>query len=122
VLRELEKFASTGVTAEEVSFLKSAVGLRDARLFETPAQKAGFIQRILEYDLPADYVDFQNKILAGITKAEIDQLSAKWIKTRNVNILLVGDKAGMLPGLQKMGYEIVELDVNGERITPVGVR
>jgi zinc protease len=121
VIKELEKYAASGVTPAEVNFIKSAVGLRDARLYETPAQKAGFIQRILEYGLPADYVEIENRILSGITKAELDQLSSKWIKTRNVNVLLVGDKAGMLPGLQKLGYEIVELDVNGDRI-PAGVR
>lgn len=122
VMRELETYAAKGVTAEELSFLKSAVGLRDARLYETPAQKAGFIQRILDYDLPADYVDIANKMLAGITKADLDQLAGKWIKTGNVNILLVGDKASILPGLQKMGHEIVELDVNGDRIVSGGAR
>jgi zinc protease len=30
-----------------------------------------------------------------------------------MNILLVGDKAKILPGLQKFGYEITELDVDG---------
>jgi zinc protease len=28
---------------------------------------------------------------------------------------LVGDKAKILPGLQKLGYEIVELDVDGNK-------
>jgi zinc protease len=40
-------------------------------------------------------------------------MAAKWINVNNANILLVGDKAKILPGLQKMNYEIVELDVNG---------
>jgi zinc protease len=30
-----------------------------------------------------------------------------------MNILVVGDKAKILPGLQKLGYEIVELDADG---------
>ncbi|HNG44024.1 MAG TPA: hypothetical protein PK203_20080, partial [Cyclobacteriaceae bacterium] len=66
------------------------------------------------YDLPADFVDQQNKILNGLTKADVDQLAAKWIKPQVTNILLVGDKVKILPGLQKLGYEIVELDVNGK--------
>ena len=41
-------------------------------------------------------------------------LAAKIMKS--CIILLVGDKASILPGLQKMGHEIVELDVNGDRI------
>ena len=79
----------------------------------TPIQKAAFIGRIQQYNLPKDYVERQNKILQGITKPEIDALAKKWIDTDRMNILLVGDKAKILPGLQKTGYEIVELDVEG---------
>jgi zinc protease len=32
-----------------------------------------------------------------------------------MNILLVGDKEKILPGLQKFGYMIVELDTDGNR-------
>ncbi len=31
-----------------------------------------------------------------------------------MNILVVGDKAKILPGLEKLGYEIIELDVDGK--------
>jgi hypothetical protein len=51
-------------TDEEVTFMKNSLGQRDALSYETGFQKAGFIGRMLEYNLPADYVDQQNKILA----------------------------------------------------------
>jgi zinc protease len=54
-----------------------------------------------------------NNILSGITKKEIDDLAKKWLTSEKMNILLVGDKAKILPGLQKMGYDITELDVDG---------
>lgn len=114
VMKELKNYAESGITDDELKFMKSALGQRDALSYETGFQKAGFIGRILEYDLPADFVDQQNKILSGLTKAEVDQMAAKWIKPQLTNILLVGDKAKILPGLQKLGYEIVELDVNGK--------
>ena len=50
-----------------------------------------------------------------IDKSEIDLLANKWLQTDNMNILLVGDKAKILPGLKKFGYEIIELDVDGNR-------
>ncbi|GHM98538.1 peptidase M16 [Cytophagales bacterium WSM2-2] len=114
VMKEMKKYSETGITDEELKFMKSALGQRDALLYETPFQKAGFIGRILEYDLPANYVDEQNKILANISKAALDKVSAKWIKPQMANILLVGDKVKIMPGLEKLGYEIVELDVNGK--------
>ena len=115
VIKEIKNYADNGITPEEVSFLKSAVGQRDALQYETGAQKAGFISRILEYNLPANFVETQTKILKSISKPEIDALAKKWLHTDKMNILLVGDKAKILPGLQKMGYEIIELDSDGNR-------
>ncbi|HEU5292489.1 MAG TPA: insulinase family protein, partial [Cyclobacteriaceae bacterium] len=114
VMKELKNYSEKGITEEELKFMKSALGQRDALLYETGFQKAGFVGRILEYDLPGNYVDEQNKILANLTKAEVDRVAAKWIKPQTANILLVGDKVKILPGLEKLGYEIVELDVNGK--------
>jgi zinc protease len=37
-----------------------------------------------------------------------------------MNILLVGDKAKILEGVKKLGYEIVELDVDGKKIEKKG--
>nr|MCU0368965.1 insulinase family protein [Cyclobacteriaceae bacterium] len=114
VMKELKNYATNGITADEIKFMQSALGQRDALQYETGFQKAGFIGRILEYDLPSNFVDQQNKILANITKAELDQTIKKWIKPESANVLLVGDKANILPGLEKLGYEIIELDVNGK--------
>ena len=120
VMKELNKYQAEGITEDELSFTKSAIGQRDALRYETGVQKAGFISRILDYNLPADYVDQQNKILANIKKAEIDALAKKWIRPGKINIVLVGDKAKILPGLQKMGYEIVELDADGNSLQKKG--
>lgn len=114
VMKELKNYAKTGVTDEELKFMKSALGQRDALLYETGFQKAGFIGRILEYDLPANFVDEQNRILANLTKADVDKTAAKWIKPETTSVLVVGDKVKILPGLEKLGYEIIELDVNGK--------
>lgn len=115
VMKELKNYAENGITPDEINFMKSSLGQRDALMYETGAQKAGFIGRILEYNLPGNYVDEQNSILADISKQEIDAIVKKWINPGKVNILLVGDKAKILPGLQKLGYDIIELDVDGNR-------
>lgn len=114
VMQELTRYSKSGITDEELKFMKSAIGQRDALRYETGFQKAGFIRQMLYYNLPADYVEQQNKILSGITKEEIDKVASKWINPGNMNILLVGDKAKILPSLQKLGYEIIELDVDGK--------
>ncbi|MFN4312750.1 MAG: M16 family metallopeptidase [Chitinophagaceae bacterium] len=116
IMREMKEFSEGGITADELTFLKSAIGQRDALRYETGFQKAGFIGQILEYGLPGDFTDQQAKIVAGISKADIDALAKKWINTDKMNILVVGDKEKILPGLQKLGYEIVLLDADGKPI------
>jgi zinc protease len=113
-LREAKEYAATGIKPEELAFMKSALGQIDALRYETGFQKAAFIGRILDYNLPANYTDQQNEILKNITKAEIDAVTKKWLDPAKMNILIVGDKAKIQPGLEKFGYEIVELDADGK--------
>jgi zinc protease len=116
IMKEMKNYSTQGIKDEELVFLKSALGQVDALRYETGIQKGGFIARILEYNLPADFVDKQNEILKNITKSDINALAQKWINADKMNIVVVGDKNKILPGLQKLGYEIVELDVDGKPV------
>ncbi len=116
VMKVLTDYRNKGINNEELAFMKNSLGQRDARSFETGFQKAGFIGRILEYNLPANFVDQQNKILAKLTKAEVDAIAKKLINPEKMNVLLVGDKEKIYEGVKNLGYEIVELDVDGKPI------
>jgi zinc protease len=112
----IKKYVQNGPTADEVAFMKNAIGQSDALRFETGMQKAAFIRRILDYDLPANYTQKQAEILKNMTPEQIHTLSQKYLNPDKINILLVGDKAKILPGIQKLGYEIVELDSDGNKV------
>lgn len=114
VIREVKGFRDGGIKPEEIKFMQSSIGQADARNYETGGQKAAFIGRIVQYDLPEDYIKTQIGILNSISKEEIDALAKKYLDTEKMNIVLVGDKKKILPGLQTMGYEIVELNADGD--------
>ncbi|MHA6248190.1 M16 family metallopeptidase [Pontibacter sp. CAU 1760] len=116
-MKELTAFSQTGITEDEVKFMKSSVGQADARKYETPGQKAGFLGRIIDYDLKKDYVKQQTEILNNLTKKDIDALAAENLPVQNMHIVVVGDKKAVLAKLQNLPYEVVELDLNGN---PVG--
>lgn len=113
VMEEFTRFVTKGITDDELSFMKNAIGQRDALRFESGFQKAGFLRNVLYYNLPGDYTTQQNKILTNMTSAELNKLAKKWIAPGKMNLLLVGDKEKILPGLKKLPYDIVELDVDG---------
>jgi len=112
-IKEIKRYAESGITKEELEFTKSSIGQSEALKYETPQQKAGFMARILEYDLGKDFVEKQNAILKNITAEEINAIAKKRLPYNNMVILVVGDKAKIYDGLVKLGYEVVELDTDG---------
>jgi len=115
-VKEISNFQKGGITDDELAFTKSAIGQRDARTYETPRQKLGFLSNMMTYGLDTSFVDEQNKILQNMTKSEIDALAAKHLKLDEMIMVVVGDKELVFEDLKKLGYPIVELDEDGNRL------
>ncbi|EOR94385.1 Protease, insulinase family/protease, insulinase family [Arcticibacter svalbardensis MN12-7] len=115
-MKEIKRFEETGITDQELAFVKSAMGQSDARKYETAFQKAAFLNNIIRYNLDLSFVSQQSAILQGITKDQVNALSSKYLTVDKMSIVVVGDKATIKPGLEKLGYEIVELDPDGNPV------
>jgi len=111
-VNEITGYRDNGITPIELAFTKSAIGQSDALSYETPGQKAGFLGRIIEYDLPADFVETQAKIIDTISQGDINALAKKYLPIEKMDILVVGDKASIYDSMVELGYDIVELDTH----------
>src|ERR1700744_2143670 len=113
IVKDIRSYARDGITEPELQFTKNSIGQSDARRYETNEQKAAFLSRIQEYNLGPDFVSKQNAILNGLTKPEVDAIAKRYLDPDRMILLIVGDKGRFLPGLQKSGYALVELDADG---------
>ncbi|OON71034.1 M16 family metallopeptidase [Hymenobacter sp. CRA2] len=113
-MKEIENFRKGGITDEELQFLKASIGQSDALKYETGQQKAAFLSRLVEYDLPTDYVKQQAEILNNLTKEDVTTLAGKYLPEQ-MYIVTVGDKK-YLPELKQLGYEVIELDADGNPV------
>lgn len=115
VLRIISEYRANGATAEELDFTRSSITQSEARKYETGFQKAGFLDNILTYNLPADYTEQQNTILKGLKVSDLKALAAQQLPDKDhLLILLVGDKASLSGKLKEKGFEVVELDKEGK--------
>ena len=112
-VKEIDGFKSDGITTEELTFTKSAIGQRDARAYETPSQKLGFLSRMMTYNLEPSFVDEQASILQGMSKADMDALASKHLNLDEMIMVVVGDKAKHMDEVKALGYPVVELDPDG---------
>ncbi len=114
--KEINGVYENGVTEAELLFMQKAMGQRDAREYETPRQKLSFLSEIATHDLDSTFVDKQSDILANMTISELNALAAKHLNLDDMITVVVGDKATILPSLQEITDNIVELDVNGNPV------
>ncbi len=112
-MKEIKLYADKGTNEEELAFMKNSIGQRDARSYEAPWQKTGFLRRIVHYDLDHNYVKKQNEMINNMTVERINELARKHLPYDKMKIVVVGDKASVEPGLAKLGYEIVDVDAKG---------
>ncbi len=118
ILNILTEYRKKGMTGEELKFTRNSIGQSDARKYETGQQKAGFLLHILTYNLPGDYTQKQHELLRGFDISEVESLAGKYIPdVSKMNVVLVGDKHKVWDGLQQFGYEIVELDSEGNPVS-----
>lgn len=115
-MKEIITYADKGINAEELTFMKNSIGQRESRSYEAPWQKTSFLRRIIHYNLPTDYVKKQNDIIKGMTVDRINELARQNLSYEQMKIVVVGDKNTIEPGLERLGYEIVHLDANGNVI------
>lgn len=116
VMNEMKKFRDGGITFDELTFTKNAMSQSDALKYEAPMQKLYFIKRIMDYNLDKDYVSKQTAILNSITKDEINALAKKNLPMDKMVIFVLGDKAMNFEKVKKLGYDVVEIDAEGNEV------
>ncbi|MET4075894.1 pitrilysin family protein [Hymenobacter sp. UYCo722] len=104
-----------GISDEELTFMQTSVGQSDALKYETGQQKAGFLSRLVEYDLDPTYVNQQSEILKNLKKEDVQAIAKKYLPADKMYIVVVGDEK-QLPSLQALGYPVVQLDMEGKTV------
>ena len=112
ILNEINGYINSGVSDEELKFMRNAYTLSDALKFETPASKARFLRQLQSYGLKKGYRTEQLQIINRISKDEINALANKYLQTDTMQIIVVGDKKTVLPQLKSLNMPIVELSVD----------
>ncbi|RYZ32800.1 MAG: insulinase family protein, partial [Sphingobacteriales bacterium] len=117
IMQIMKEFKGSGVKKDELEFTRMSLGQSDARKYEGAFQKASFLSRILEYNLNADYTKQQNALLSKLDLREVNSIVKKYAPdVDKINILLVGDKEKVWQKLTTLGYEIEELDRDGNPV------
>jgi len=115
-MNEITGYRESGITPEELQFTKDAIGQSEARNYETPGQKAGLLNQIINYDLDSDFVSRQQDVLSSLNVQRVQELAQQHLLIEQMKILVVGDKAVIGESLAELGYPIIEMDEEGNTL------
>jgi len=118
-MKEITNYHENGITDDELIFMRHSIGQRDARSYEAPWQKAGFLREIMHYGLDESFVKEQRNIIDNITKEEINALADEHLKPEQMYILVVGDAQSHREKLEALGYDVVDVSEKGDIIEPM---
>lgn len=116
IIKEITQYAQNGPTQAEIQFTQSSMGQSEALEYETPGKKAGFLKMLLENNADKKLQKRRTQILNSLTVAEAAKLAKDYIPFNKLMIVVVGDKKEVFEGLQKLGYPIIELDSEANKI------
>jgi len=115
-VKEITDFYENGANPEELAFTKSSLGQSDARAYETPRQKLGFLSRMATYNLKASHVDVQNDILSKMTVSDFNALAKEHLNLDDMIMVVVGDKAKYYDDVAALGFDMIVVDADGNPI------
>lgn len=111
IQREMKRYSQSGMTPEEMHFMRLAVGQQDALSYETPSQKSQLLNGIMAYSLDHDYLQQRNQIVATVDRDVLDQLAKKWFNPKDYQIIVVGDMKTLKPQLEKLKIPMEDLEI-----------
>ncbi|MCZ7604105.1 MAG: insulinase family protein [Melioribacteraceae bacterium] len=117
VLREVKEFTSTNpATEDELNKIKlnNTLGLPGS--WETNNSVGNSLADIVRYDLPMDYFSTYSSRVKNLNLNEVQDAAKQTLNADNLVWIVVGDKTQYEEKLKEFGYDIHEIDVDGNII------
>jgi zinc protease len=112
-MKELRAIRDT-VPQAELERAKRYLQLQLPSLFETTGDIAYQLTSLAVYDLPLDFYNSYVQEIERVTQADVQRVARKYINPDRMQIVVVGDRKQIEPGIRKLGLGGVEIrDITG---------
>jgi len=117
-IQEIEKeftsiVGTKPVSEDDFNRVQRNMALQLPGMWETNRSVSGSLVEQVKFNLGDDYFKTYDAKVRKLTREELQQLSKQVVNAGMINWFVVGDKAKILPDLKKLGYEIIEVDADG---------
>jgi zinc protease len=104
------------VTTEEFTRVQKNMLLKLPGMWETNSSVAGSLFEKVAYGLNDDYFKTYDAKIRNLKADELNQIGSQVIKPGQISYFVVGDKSKIYNSLKETGYEIIDIDTDGNPI------
>lgn len=104
------------ITTDEFNRVQKNMTLQLPGMWETNSSVSGSLAEKVTFNLNDDYFKTYDAKVRKLTRDELQQLCTQVVKPDMVNWFVVGDKSKIYNSLKEIGYEIIEVDPDGNLI------
>ncbi len=104
------------VTTDEFTRVQKNMILKMPGRWETNRSVASSLDEKVSFNLSDDYFKTYDSKIRGLTRDQLQQIGNQIIKPDQVVYIIVGDKSKILSGLKETGFEIIEVDPDGNPV------
>ena len=105
-----ENFSDT-----EVELTKNKVLKSQTRAYESLGAKIGMLQEITKYNKPDDFLVKKQNELVNMNLSDYKNVINKYLNEKDMIYVVVGDKATQFEDIKKLGKNVIELDIFGNK-------
>jgi len=111
VISEFEKINKTSkIKKDEFQIAKDGLLRNFSSNFENQSQIVNQLQHIIHFNLDITYLSTIIDFLNNLTLNSLHEISERWIKPNELQILVVGDKSKIYNNLKEIGLPIITLN------------
>jgi zinc protease len=118
ILKEVKAMTDKPVTDDELKMAKESTIRTLPAQFQTTGGTAGTIATLYLYDLPPDYYQTLPGRITGISAADVQAVSKKYLVPDRMLVIAVGDRSKIEPQIIKLNLGAVAYkDLDGKEVT-----
>ncbi len=118
ILKEVKSMTDKPVTDDELKMAKESTIRTLPAQFQTTGGTAGTIATLYLYDLPPDYYQTLPGRISGISAADVQAVSKKYLAPDRMLVIAVGDRSKIEPQIMKLNLGAVAYkDLDGKEVT-----
>ncbi len=115
MLKEVNQFVGDKrMTQAEFDKTKQNTVMGMAGMWETNDAVNGSATTLVRYGLKDDYWKTYSQRVQNLTLTDVQAVAKTIVQPNNLGWFLAGDAAKVLPGLEQLGMEIIQLDAEGK--------